>query len=441
MKTLIVTSLVSACVTMTACSTNNVSEPEPDEKPKPINQVEKEAVEVEKQVAPPFSKATLPTTLKELVSFPPGVYESLQKDQVEEIEKAVADLPPITEAQAKDEDFVKAYASEITVRFQKHYPGPEVVVQKWKELAFGTQNVEDERYQFKENINVYLLIHTKKDVTEENVREELLKDIEPLVALLPKSVNVGLRIYSRINDMPETSCERQEVVYDVQPYNKELFEGTLHNPTITEQFSMKASIQAVYTDLQQFDEATHTNMLYVLNDDVHTCSTENELTNEDIQSLAIKPIVHVVEMAEGKELKPLANQLHGSYVVKDHQHLTKEFNRTHDIIQKWQEWQVGNEQIVNNEYSERSNYILDWRLEWHDMLQEQLLVTRKAFEVLEQQNKISLSTYLQMVNLNRDYISNLYQLRDHAINELFNLKDEPYEKVEEVIQETYHSER
>lgn len=438
MKTLIRMSMVSVCLMITACSTNNVSEPEPDEKPELVKQKESEVIEVETSVSFPFEQVTLPTTMEELMSYPKGTYSHLQKDQVEEITNAVADMPVLTEEQVSNEAFVRAYADEVASRFQKQYTGPEEVVQKWKELAFGTDNVEDERYQFKQNMNIYLLMYTEKDLEEEQARKQLKEEIQPFLTSLPPSVNVGFRIYSRVPSNEETSCEYREALYDIKPYDEERFEQALNTTKTNEHISMKASIQEVYHDFQAFDDASYTNILHVFSDEADGCLTKPSLVAEDVQSFTIKPIVHIIEMEESARLKLLADTLDGSYTIIDDDQLSEEFNRTKELIRKWQDRHLGKEQAMKSEYAERSNYILDWRLEWHDLLQEQLLVTRKAFEVLEQENKITLSTYLQMVNLNRDYISALYKLRDEAINHLFSVKDERYEEAEKVIEETYN---
>jgi Ca-activated chloride channel family protein len=101
----------------------------------------------------------LPTTLNELALLTPGYTERLstidENDQ-KVILKLTKDLPDISNGASEKE--LDNYYNQLLEIFQRDFKGPEDIIDKLKFQTIGNPEIEDPRKQFKENLNVMVIL-------------------------------------------------------------------------------------------------------------------------------------------------------------------------------------------------------------------------------------------------------------------------------------------
>src|ERR1700750_245280 len=101
--------------------------------------------------------------------------------------------------------------------------------------SIGNPDIDDSRYQYKENLNVMVILDASGSMAnyEGNVTrmDAAKKAITEFVKGLPKEANVGLRIYGHKgtgNDSDKAlSCSSSDLIYPLSMYNAENFESAL----------------------------------------------------------------------------------------------------------------------------------------------------------------------------------------------------------------------
>ena len=153
---------------LSACSekTNKEEEIVPDEPISLDESLEKDNdIELEidskenEELAEEIEVTPLPQTLSELAELPAGYTSPLTisdpDDQVE-IDELTKNLPDISGSPTENQ--LDAYYSQLLAVFQHGFQGPEELIAKMKFQAIGSPDIDNPRMQFKENLNVLVIL-------------------------------------------------------------------------------------------------------------------------------------------------------------------------------------------------------------------------------------------------------------------------------------------
>ena len=105
------------------------------------------------------------------------------------------DLPDISNAPTENQ--LNHYYNELLAIFQQGFLGPEEIIAKMKFQALGNPDIENPRMQFKEKLNVLVILDGSgsmgKDIGGQTQMAAAKKAIVQFVENLPEEANVGLQ--------------------------------------------------------------------------------------------------------------------------------------------------------------------------------------------------------------------------------------------------------
>ncbi len=406
--------------------------------------------ETEKHTIPQdIEPAPLPQTLAELAALPPGYTGrqlfGIQKEDHQKLDELTANLPDIsgepTEAQ------LTHYYNEILAVFQHDFIGPEELLAKMRFQAIGNPDIEDPRMQFKENLNVLVLLDAsgsmRKDLGGETQMAAAKKAITNFVEGLPAEANVGLRIYGHKGTGSDAdkarSCASSDLIYPIGKYNKAGFQTSLEKAQPAGWTPIQLAINEAQKDLAEFKGDQNTNIIYLVSDGVSTCDDDPVAAAKQLYKSDITPIVNVIGFNvdnEGqKQLKEVAKVTEGTYEdVQNAESLQNELDQMKEIAKGWEEWKKQKEtdvkhNLVRNdldifvyeskEYrkrvdegsqigtalqylyqdrklmtSESYNYLREKNSEYHKWMDEEYKILKKELEDL---NEMKIGEALQLI--------------------------------------------
>lgn len=299
----------------------------------------------------------LPKTLKELENLPSG-YTGLADTFTEEGKKLTDDLtknlPDISDNPTIEQ--LDRYYEAILSVFQDDFIGPEELIKQMKFEAIGSPDIADSRYQFKENLNVVVILDASGSMANlegSQTRMESAKiAILEFVKGLPEEANVGLRIYGHKgtgnNADKALSCSSSELVYPIAKYHAEDFEQALAKAKPAGWTPIELALSESQNDLASFKGATNTNIIYLVSDGISTCDDKPVDAAKVLYDSDITPIVKVIGFNvdhEGqKQLQAIAKATEGSYKnVTDVESLKEQLNEANQVALKWEKWKLSEE--------------------------------------------------------------------------------------------------
>jgi Ca-activated chloride channel homolog len=291
-----------------------------------------------------------PKTLEEVIDYPAGPFANADFDEGnKEVIDEVNKLPAIEEG--AEEEFLKAYWNQLLSLFAVDYKDPQIILEKLKVKSFGSPDIEDPRYQFKDNLNVEIILDASGSMKAQvngRTKMDLAKEaIDTFTSTLPKEAKVALRVYGHkgtgSDADKEMSCKANEKVYDFQSYNQSKLNQALSNIEAKGWTPVAASLKEAQKDLSQFPAEQNTNIIFLVSDGIETCDGNPVEVAKSLKDSNVNPIVNIIGFdvdAEGqKQLQDVAESASGSYAnVYDLDELNKEFNRAEEIAKQWSEW-------------------------------------------------------------------------------------------------------
>ncbi|WP_088102670.1 VWA domain-containing protein [Halalkalibacter urbisdiaboli] len=332
----------------------------------------------------------IPTTLEEVLDFPGGSFSGERFDKNNEpLIKELKQLPTLDENSSDEE--VEQYLYNLLLLYAEDYPDPTALVNRWEQLSFGSPEVEDPRYEVKENFNVEIILDSSGSMKEEidgrqklDVAKEAIKEF---MKQLPEEANVALRVYGHIGESEEVSCKRADRVYDLQPYHEADFTETLEEFYPNGWTPIAYALEQTKKDFAELKGENNTNVIYLVSDGIETCNGDPVQVAKELGESEITPIVNVigfdVPSDEQQQLKDMAKAAKGVYAsAKSQEQLKEELNRTNEMALKWSEWRNKSQLSITHTKNIQS-------LELHD---EYNLWKKK--KTLEAQNIFFTVTYL-----------------------------------------------
>lgn len=304
----------------------------------------------------------LPQTLSELAQLSSGYTEYLSitdKGDQEQIEELTAHLPDISGEPTENQ--LNHYYNELLAVFQQSFLGPENLIAKMKFQSMGDPDIENPRMQFKEKMNVLVLLDGSGsmavDIGGQTQMGAAKEAIRNFMDALPEDASVGLRTYghkgSGSSADREMSCASSEIMYPIQKYDKAAFNKSLDQVQPAGWTPTELALRDAKEDLAAYDGATNTNIVYLVSDGISTCDDDPVAAAKDLYESDITPIINVIGFNvdnEGqKQLKEVAKAVEGTYQnVQDSKTLQDELNQANELAKKWTEWKENKEASLNS---------------------------------------------------------------------------------------------
>ena len=299
----------------------------------------------------------LPKTLKELENLPSG-YTGVSDTFTEEGKKLTNELtknlPDISDNPTTEQ--LDRYYEAILSVYQDNFIGPEALIKKLKFESIGSPDIEDSRYQFKENLNVVVILDASGSMANlegGQTRMDAAKTaILEFVKGLPEIANVGLRIYGHKgtgnNADKALSCSSSELVYPISNYHAETFEQALTMVKPAGWTPIELALSEAQKDLVTFKGDTNTNIIYLVSDGISTCDDNPVDAAKVLYDSDITPIFKVigfnVDYEGQKQLQDIANATEGTYkTVTDIESLKEQLNEANQVALKWEKWKLSKE--------------------------------------------------------------------------------------------------
>ncbi|MBG9943259.1 VWA domain-containing protein [Brevibacillus formosus] len=316
-------------------------------------------------------------TTEDFLNTPPGLFAGKSyDDNKEEIETELKKFPYI---ENPDEEIANLYYLALLGLFAESYPDPQQIINDMKMDYFGSPEIEDPRYQYKENYNVEIILDASGSMgamANGKTRMDAAKDaIKAFAESLPPQANVALRVYGHKGSGKESdkalSCGSSDLVYGMQPYNKEKLQSSLNQFQPAGYTPIAYSLQEAMKDLSKFSGDKNTNMIYLVSDGIETCGGNPAEAAKQLSQSAITPIINVIGFGvDGpgqQQLKEVAKAAGGRYVlIQDQKELQEEFNRGKEIADKWKKWKAdASYQAFDTRISRKtdiSSFAADWRI-------------------------------------------------------------------------------
>lgn len=422
-------------------TTNESEEAETEVESEELSNVKEETTEVEEQSEKEnvIIGSPLPTTLEELEKLPSGYTKYINR--LEEEGKQLTDeltinLPDISNNPTTEE--LDRYYEAILSVFQQDFEGPGDLIEQLKFQTIGSPDIEDPRYQFKENLNVMVILDASGSMAnyEGSVTrmDAAKKAITEFVKTLPGGANVGLRIYGHKGTGKDSdkalSCSSSELIYPLSNYNAANFEQALSKAVPAGWTPIGHALNEAKKDLASLKGDLNTNIVYLVSDGISTCDDDPVGAAKALYDSDITPIVNVigfnVDQEGQKQLQDIATAVEGTYEnVADAQGLQEQLNEANEIALKWKQWKTSEEGWINYYKTDNSLDIFSYHSkEFGKWVDERQAVGFTLTYLYQQKNKMSRESHDYLQKKNKEYhawIEDEYdKLRDElkAINEM-----------------------
>ena len=395
---------------------------------------------------------SLPTSLDELSKKTVGYTGHLaviDKEDVKVIDELTKDLPDILN-NPTNEELDKYYEAILNV-YQQDFIGPEDILQEMKFQSIGNPDIEDPRMQFKENLNVMVILDASgsmgKEVNGQSQMEAAKSAITNFVKGLPKNANVGLRVYGQKGSGSKgdkaLSCKSSELIYPISEFEAGGFEQALTKVEPAGWTPMQLALKEAQKDLASFKGDTNTNIVYLVSDGVSTCDDDPVTAAKALYDSDITPIVNVIGFNvnnEGqKQLRAVAEATEGSYKdVQDAQGLQNELDQAKKVAEKWKFWKTSTEGNIGLEHVNNKLDIFGYHTDnFTKWVNERQQVGFTLTYLLQKKEKMSQESHDYLKNKNKEYHLWIEQEYDKLRDELKQINELNYREATKLLEETY----
>jgi Ca-activated chloride channel homolog len=402
--------------------------------------------EVEVQVEP------LPSTYSELENKTVGKDSNyIPLSTSEDKEKAVErfkNLPEIKNDPSEKE--LDNYYQELLKRVQKDFNGPDSLIKQLKFQSFGNPEIEDPRYQFKENLNVEVILDASgsmaQDVGGQTKMKAAKEEITQFVKNLPEGTKVGLRVYghkgSNADSDKELSCKSSDILYPIDNYDSTKFNQSLDKVKPTGWTPISLALKDAKNDLSSFNGDKNTNIVYLVSDGIETCDQDPVEAAKELYNSDLTPIINVIGFnvdGEGqRQLKDIADETNGIYSnVEDQAGLKTELEKINNIAKAWEKWKEKGEKSIELKEVQNNLEIFNYIAEEESKSLKEKDQINLLIYTLQQQNLMSKESREYIEKKNNDY----HRWIDSEINtfndELKKINQQSYLEAKEALEEKY----
>ena len=409
-----------------------------------------------KDVASLVSELPAPTwTVQEIVNAAAGEFSGQEFSdlELEKQNKAVAilrELPKIGDNPTEEE--IELYWRRSLELFHEAYPNPANVLDEIAIESFGSPEIEDERYQFKEKLNVEIILDASgsmaKKMNGKTMMDTAKEAIEEFAGALPEGANIALRVYghkgSNEDKDKEVSCKSNELVYDMQAYDQTSLQDSLNQFKPTGFTPLANALTEAKKDLEKLNSDENTNIIYVVSDGVETCNGDPVAEAKKLAESDIQPIVNVIGFdvdGDGQnQLKEVAKAAKGLYAdAKNQEQLKEELEKTQEIAKQWEEWKRGAVNGASSQrYEQMRKNIPRFGIKWGDANMYEKFNIREPLSILKDEGHISPTAFQLLSDKTSERFSHIMELRNEVEKDLATLADQSFEDAQEEINQKYN---
>jgi len=412
----------------------------------PLSREEK-IKQLEAMIPPEIPK--VPETVEDFAALPPGPYAGLSYSDHPREEKLWEILRTIPDIENPDEEVIHLYYRALLGLVAEDFPDPQEIINQIKMSSFGSPEIDDPRYQFKEQYNVEIILDSSGSMAEREgnqTRMEAAKAaIKEFAKSLPEQANVALRVYGHRGSGSDTdkalSCGSSELVYGMAPYNQTKLDQALSKFKPAGWTPIAYSLQESAKDFQQYSGEKNTNIIYLVSDGIETCGGNPAEAAKRLAESDIAPIVNVIGFGvdgEGqRQLKEVAEAAGGRYVlIQNQKELEEEFEATKEMAEKWWRWkfdssrEASHREIVNS--LDIGMFSHEWEGSSHYTQYNILIAADEMRDVVSDETIDELKRFAKEQNEYTDQL--ITQLR----RDLESLNKKTYKEAIEMINQTYN---
>jgi Ca-activated chloride channel homolog len=395
----------------------------------------------------------VPSTPEGIVNQVPGLFAGkyvADDPWKEQMLGGMKEAPSLPEEPSEEE--YNQYFKYIYSLAAEDYPDPQDLLKKWEYALSGTPETTDERYQFKDNYNIEIILDASgsmKNVINGKTQMELAKEsINNFLTEAPKEANVSLRVYGHkgtgSDSDKELSCSSIEQVYGFESYNKDEFNKALNSFDPSGWTPIEGALKASKEAFSSFDAKNNTNLIYLVSDGIETCDGNPGEFAKTLTDSNIKPIVNVigfnVDGEAQQQLKTIAENSNGVYTtVTSAEQLENEFNRTQEVLESWEKWKEDALYDLKGKGNEAYFDIRDYRVDYSQKARSQGNNIAKIIQTIHLEDMIT-SEQKDELNKRRfeieDYVK---ETRIQIEEDLKNTSSKKLTELKNEINEKYNS--
>lgn len=395
----------------------------------------------------------LPQTAQELIMAAPGPLSGIsfylpQHPQREKIQQILDGLPPLLDGM--DESLLRLYWSDLLRLFSEDYLSPQMVVDRWKMASFGSPDIGDARFLFREHFNVEIILDASGSMREkigEKTKMELAKEaIKEFAEALPEEAKISLRVYGHQGTGSDAdkqrSCSSSDIVYPLQSYDAQRLDEALGLFEPAGWTSIAYSLQKAREDLAAFPADKNTNVIYLVSDGIETCGGDPVAVAKDLSQSDVMPLLNVIGFdvdAQGqKQLKEIAQASEGLYAnVTNRDQFRQELERAKEIAQKWEQWKKDAMTEMDAVLIDRRKWIDAYDRDWYEKNWRESLNIGAALDYLEATGKIGSQAkeFLLSQRAGREALAT--DAKDELTDYLVHLTNKTYQEMKSEIEQKY----
>ncbi|SES21348.1 Ca-activated chloride channel family protein [Gracilibacillus ureilyticus] len=346
-------------------------------------------------------------------------------------------LPAIEED--KEEAYLDRWWRSFHYLFAEEYPDPRSILIELNYTHFGNDALEDERFHFKDQINVLLVLDVSGSMANEIDGKSMLQmakdSIYNFTSDLPDEANIGVRVYGHEGDSTEQtkeeSCRATDLLYDFQQANINDIQDVIDPLKPKGWTPIGRSLEQAKEDFSAFPGENNTNLVYIVSDGIETCEGDPVTAAKELADSNIKSIVNVIGFNVGIEgqshLREIAEAGGGIYTnAGNEDELREALDRGEALIQQWKEWKEGEIRNISEQIKEQESQAIRSRGEWLDIVADENYNHNFILRALHSEGYINRKAYEYMM-------SRYYERRD-----LYKeIRENEFESLEEEIEKNY----
>ncbi|RLQ91152.1 vWA domain-containing protein [Falsibacillus albus] len=366
-----------------------------------------------------FEVAPLPSNYQELAKRPVGEYADkvitfMTKEEYKTDLPSFDSLPDMS-GDRSDQELDGDYELLLS-KFQKGFKGPEEAVRQLRFQAIGSPEFKDTRYQFKDNLNVEIILDSSGSMAQKvngvSKMDAAKKTIHEFVKKLPKGAKVGLRVYgnkgSNADSDKEVSCSSSDILYPISTYREEDFQTALGKAQPTGWTPTALALKQANKDMSAFDSSDNTNIVYLVSDGISTCDDDPVKAAKDLYHSNISPIINIIGFdidSKGQnQLKQMAEAAKGIYKnVSDENELSSELEKLSDLAEKWADWKKRGESSLKVQKLDNTIKIFSYTQNEGLMASQERMNVFLYLNYLQEKKKISDESYQYLKEKNKKY--------------------------------------
>ncbi|MBH0176157.1 VWA domain-containing protein [Fictibacillus sp. 23RED33] len=386
-----------------------------------------------------ISDASKPSgNLEEILIYPTGQFAGLDfrandtdKNRVLETFK---DFPKLDDT--TNEEMLDQYWAKMVSLYHEDYPSPDQVLEGIKLQSFGNPELDDERYHFKENLNVEIILDASGSMAAKignKTKMELAKDsIKEFASKLPSNANVALRVYGHKgsgNDSDKAlSCGSSELVYSLQKFDDADFSNSLNKFKPAGWTPIALALNEAKKDLSTFDSATNTNIIYLVSDGIATCDDDPVKAGQSIANSNIEPIVNIlgfdIDSKGQKQLMDIAKASKGTYAsVNNAEQLNQELDKAKQIAELWNDWKESADRDAKSQFIDQKFDILYFSNDFAEAYIRENNNYRYTIRHLRDEGEISKKSWRYLDNKRIDRFETMKKYRQDIEKQLDSINE------------------